>query len=172
MVQNNSEEDSQKDYNYKVCYNIKLNDDKEYMKKRVITKILKLDENNQYRNGMTKPLPTGCIKENSDVSWRTFNLLLKKVSLGDQIGHLYVVDIEFDHTKATENQIVYNEIYPPIIEKQIINPCERSVYQLTEQYAATEKRNPRTYRATKKDHATFVQKKNSSDVFGTPLFCN
>ena len=76
MVQKNSEEDSQKDYNYKVCYNIKLNDDKEYMKKRVITKILKLDENNQYGNGMTKPLPTGCIKKYSDVSWRTFNLLL------------------------------------------------------------------------------------------------
>ena len=34
LVQKNSEEDSQKDYNYKVCYNIKLNDDKEYMKKK------------------------------------------------------------------------------------------------------------------------------------------
>ena len=46
LIQKNSEEDCQKDYNYKVCYNIKLNEDKEYMKKRVITKILKLDENN------------------------------------------------------------------------------------------------------------------------------
>ena len=73
---------------------------------------------------MTKPLPTGCIKENSDVSWRTFNLLLEKDSFDDQIGHLYVVDIEFDHTKATENQIVYNEIYPPIIEKKNIDPCQ------------------------------------------------
>ena len=34
----------------------------------------------------------------------TFNLLLQNVSLSDQIGHLYVVDIEFDHTKATEKQ--------------------------------------------------------------------
>ena len=103
---------------------------------------------------------TGCIKENSDVSWRTFNLLLGKVSLDYQIGHLYVVDIEFDHTKATENQIVYNEIYPPIIEKQkIIDPCERSVYQLIEQYAPIAKGNPRTYRATKKSHATFIKKK-------------
>ena len=94
LVQKNPEEDSQKDYNYKVCYNIKLNDDKEYMKKRVITKILKLDENNQCGNGITKPLPTGCIKENPDVSWRNFNLLLKKVILDDQIGH-----IEFDIQK-------------------------------------------------------------------------
>ena len=42
---------------------------------------MKLDENNQYGYGMTKPLPTGCIKENLDVSWRTFNLLLEKFSL-------------------------------------------------------------------------------------------
>ena len=133
-----------------------------------------MDENNQYNNGMTKPLPTGCIKENSDVSWRTFNLLLQKVSLDDQIGHLYVVDIKFDHTKATKNEIVYNEIYLPIIEKQkIIDPCERSVYQLIEQYAATEKENPRTYRATKKAHAAlFKKEKNSSNVFRTSLFCN
>ena len=31
--------------------------------KRVITKILKLDENNQHGYVMTKPLPTGCIKK-------------------------------------------------------------------------------------------------------------
>ena len=83
---------------------------------------------------MTKPLPTGCIKQNLDTSWRIFNLLLQNVSLSDQIGHLNGVDIKFDHTKAAEKQIVYNEIYPPIIEKQkVIDPCERSVYQLLEQ---------------------------------------
>ena len=89
---------------------------------------------------MTKPLPTGFIKENSDISWRTFNLLLEKVNLDDQIGQLYVVDIEFDHKKATDNQIVYNEICPPNIEKQkIIDPCERYVYQLIEQFQQLKK---------------------------------
>ena len=74
-------------------------------------------------------------------------MLLQNVSLNDQIGHLYVVDIKFDHTKATEKQIVYNEIYPPIIEKQkIIDPCERSVYHFLQQNSATEKGNRRTYR--------------------------
>ena len=108
---------------------------------------------------MTKPLPTGCIKQNLDTSWRTSNLLLQNVSLDDQIGHLYMVDIEFDHTKATEKQLVYNEIYPPIIKKQkIIAPCKRSVYQLLEQYSSTEKGNPRLYRATKKVHATLLKK--------------
>ena len=33
VLEEDSEEDSQKDYNYKVCYNIKLNDDKQYVKK-------------------------------------------------------------------------------------------------------------------------------------------
>ena len=45
---------------------------------------------------MTKRLPTGCIKQNLDTSWRTFNLILQNVSLNDQI------DIELDYTKATE----------------------------------------------------------------------
>ena len=47
-----------KDFKYKVAYNLKL-DGKKAQKKRVITNILKLDENNQYGNGMAKPLPTG-----------------------------------------------------------------------------------------------------------------
>ena len=66
---------------------------------------------------MTKPLRTGSIKENVYISWRTFNLLLQKVSLNDQISHLFVMYIEFDRKNATENQIVYNEIYRPIIKR-------------------------------------------------------
>ena len=70
-----------------------------------------------------------------------------------------MVYIEFDHTKATEKQLVYNEVYPAIIEKQkIIDPCEWSVYQLLEQYSSREKGNPRSYRATKKAHATLFKK--------------
>ena len=56
---------------------------KKQLKKRVLTKILKCDENNQYGHGMTKPLPTGCIKDSGDISWWTFNTLLEKVSLED-----------------------------------------------------------------------------------------
>ena len=140
-----------KGFNYKVVYSLKF--DKEKVKKRVITKILKLDENNQYGNGMTKPLPTGCIKDDSDTSWETFNFLLETVSFEDNIGDLYIVDIEFDYKNATEKEFAYNEIYPPIIEKQkTIDPCERSVLQLLEQFVKSEK-GPRAYRATAKAHA-------------------
>ena len=72
---------------------------------------------------------------------------------------MHVVDIEFDHKNATQNQTTYNEIYPPIIEKQkIINPCEISIYQLLEQHLTTEKGKLRLYKATKKAHATMFKK--------------
>ena len=79
---------------------------------------------------MTKPLLTGCIKDSDDISWKTFNFLLESISFEDTIGHLYIVDIEFDFKNATEGEFAYNEIYPHITEEQrIIDPCERSVFQ-------------------------------------------
>ena len=87
-----------KNFSFKVVYHLKL--DKKRLKKRVITKILKLDENNQYGNRMTKQLPTHCIKDDSDISWETFNILLEKVTFGDEIEHLYAVDIIFDSKNA------------------------------------------------------------------------
>ena len=146
-----------KDFNYKVVYNLKLGKNKT-QKKRVISKILKLDENNQYGNGMTKPLPTGCIKDDSDISWETFYFLMKTVNFKDTIGHLYIVDIEFDYENATEKMMAYNEIYPPIIEKhKIIDPCERSVFQLLEQYKEGE-RSALGYKSMSKAHATMLKK--------------
>ena len=50
-------------------------------KKRVISKIFKLDENNQYGNGITKPLLLYwlcCMKDNSDIYWETFNFFTGK----------------------------------------------------------------------------------------------
>ena len=89
---------------------------------------------------MTKPLATGCIKQDNDITWRTFNLLLERDILEDSIGHLFAVDIEFDHNNANAKQRVYNEICPSIKEKQtVIDPRERSVYQLLEQYSETKK---------------------------------
>ena len=159
-----------KNLDYKVVYNLKIN--KEKVKKRVITKILKLDENNHYGNGMTKPLPTGCIKDNSDVSLETFNFLLESVSFEDKIGHLYIVDIEFDYKNATEKKIIYNEISPPIIEKQkTIDPCERSVYQLLEQYVNNDKGRPKAYRATAKTHANLFKKKFLPMYLEDLVFC-
>ena len=145
-----------KNFNYKVVYNLNINNEK--VKKRVINKILKLNEKNQYGNGMTKPLPTGCIKDDNDISWETFNFLLESVSFEDKIGHLYIVDIEFDFKNATEREYSYNEIYPPIIEKQkTIDPCESPVFQLLEQFVRGDK-GRKSYQATAKAHANLFKK--------------
>ena len=70
-----------------------------------------------------------------------------------------MVDVIFDSKNTTKKQLVYNEIYPPIIEKnKIIDPCERSVFQFLEQYQENDSHNPVAYRATRKVHATMLKK--------------
>ena len=138
---------------------LKLNNYSSYKRKRVITKIVKFDENNQYGYAMTRPMPTGCIKQNASPSWVTFNLLIEKVSFEDVIGHLFVVDIEFDFENASLRQLTYNEIFPPIIEKKkIMEANERSLFQLLELFSKNEQDNPRSYVCTAKSHATLLPK--------------
>ena len=109
-----------------------------------------MDVNNLYGFAMTKPMLTGCIKEHPAPSWLKFNLLVENVDLDDKIGHLFVVDIEFDEKRATEREHLYNEILSPIIEK--------SLYQLLELLGKTTANKPKSYRYTEKCHATLFPK--------------
>ena len=43
----------------KIVYSLRLKDDEKYQNYRVVSK---MDKNNQYGQAITKPLPTGCIK--------------------------------------------------------------------------------------------------------------
>ena len=95
----------------KLVYKVKFDDQKKHEKKRVVTKILKLDGNNQYGYSMTEPLPTGYIKENKNFSWVNFNILIESVDLTDKIGHLFVVDIFFDAKNVNQKQLLYNKIF-------------------------------------------------------------
>ena len=148
-----------KNQNYKVAYKIKLdNDDRDY-ERRVISKVLKFDENNQYGFAMTKPMPVGSIKEKK-ADYREFNLLFEKVSLDDPIGHIFVVDVEFDYKNATKTQIMYNEIMPPFIEKDTKIPAEKkSVDQLLELYSEDKNGNPNKYNISAKAHANLFPKR-------------
>ena len=124
-----------KNQDYKVEYSLKLDNDEKSKEYRVISQIIKFDENNQYGFAMTKPMPVGAIKE-KDTSWTEYNLLFEKLSLDDKKGHIFVVDIEFDYLHATDCQILYNEILPPFTEKNTkIEANERSIYQLLELYS-------------------------------------
>ena len=133
--------------NLKVIYRIGLDDEKCFTERRITTNILQMDENNQNGFAMTKPMLTGCIKEHPALSWRNFNFLLKNVDLENKIGHLFIVDIEFDAENATEKKLMYNEILPPIIEKEnILEANKPLVYQLLELFSKTTQNKPKSCR--------------------------
>ena len=84
--------------------------------KRFSSKILKIDENNQYGQAMTKPLPYGCIKKQKEIPTLTqFNKILNSVSQEDNIGQIFTVDIKFHN--INEKTLLFNKIYLPIFEK-------------------------------------------------------
>ena len=98
--------------------------------------------------------------KNTGISIFKFNILLETVSLEDKIGHLFVVNIEFNQVQATDRQMIYDEIFPPIIEKDLIlEPNERSCFQLLELYNDSDENKPKSYTATKKSHSTLFSKK-------------
>ena len=78
----------------------------------------------------------------------------------------------FDLKNTSKKHLVYSEICPPIVEKKkIIDPCERSVFQLLEQHEEGDSDNPIAYRPAKKAHAT-MSKIFYSNVFRTFGICN
>ena len=139
-------------------YKIKFDNENTYQKSCIITKILKLDKNNQHGYAITKSLPTGCIKGHPSPmarvqppSWNS--------RFTSRDWNLFVADIKFDEKRATEHEYMYNEILPPIIEKQILEANECLVYKLLELSQKTWDSVPKTYRCTKTSHATIFPKK-------------
>ena len=109
--------------------------------KRFSSKIIKMDENNQYGFAMTKPLLYGCIKKKKHVpSIEELTEILAGVTLEDKFGHLFAVDIEFaDINKRT---LFFNEIYMPIFEKnKKIDPYERSCSQIMSRAQIKKRKN-------------------------------
>ena len=89
-----------------------------------------MDDNNQYRQAMTKPLLYGCIKRKKIVlSLEELPELLKSVTLEDKIGHIFTLDMEF--SDINPKTLLFIGIYPPIFEKnKKIYPHERSTSQI------------------------------------------
>ena len=141
-----------------IVYKLKLDSENEYYDRRVTFKILKLDKNNEYGFAMTKPMLTDCIKEKAPC-WTEFNLFFETVALDDKIGHLFIFDIEFDFENSGPRQIMYNEIFPPIIDKcKKIDSNERPAFQLCELYSKTDDHIPKSYRNTKNRIQLYFQK--------------
>ena len=100
--------------NEKVLFDLEIDGKKQT--KRISTKILKMDKNNQYGQALTKPLAYGCIKKQEHPpSLLEFSEILDKISHDDKIGHLFIANIKF-HDKNPKTML-FNESYPPIFEK-------------------------------------------------------
>ena len=84
--------------------------------KRFSSKIIKMDESNQYGMAMTRPLSYGCIKRQFTVpSFEELEQLLKSVTLEDKIGHIFTVDVDF--SDINPKTLLFNEIFLPVFEK-------------------------------------------------------
>ena len=71
---------------------------------------------------------------------------------------MFVVNLFFNAKNANEKQLLYQEVFPPVIEKQkILEAYERSTYQLLELFDKT-KEEPKSYRCTPKSHANLFPK--------------
>ena len=115
----------------KACYKIKLDGEETYKDRYIVSKILKVDESNQYGYPMAKPMSTVCIKEKKIPLWKEINIMLKTVDLNDKIGHLFIMDIKFNEKNAAAREYMCNEIYPPLVGKhKILEANEWSIFSL------------------------------------------
>ena len=129
-------------------------------RKSLSSKILKMDESNQYGQAMTKPLPYGCIKKKDKFSSLTeFSKILDSISHEDNIGHLFTVDIKFH--KINEKTLLFNELYPPILEKnKNTDPFERSTLQIMSILVRDEEKEKiSSFSCNSKTHSTLKEKK-------------
>ena len=119
-----------------------------------------MDENNQYGNAMTKPHLTGCIKKSKKIpTMRELQLIIEGISHKDKIGHLFVVDIMFDFERCSAEELLFNEIYTPVFEKQkVLPPSKRSVFQLLDAMGVNDFAVLNAYKATAKTHSTMGKK--------------
>ena len=103
-----------KNENEKVIFDLLI--DGKNLIKRISSKIIKMDENNQNGMAMTKPLPYGCIKtRDQPPTLAEFSKIINEVSREDSIAHLFIVDNKFNDINP--KTLLFNELYPPIFEK-------------------------------------------------------
>ena len=77
----------------------------------------------------------------------------------DKIGHLFIVDIEFDHKNATEKELFFNKISTTIFEKKkVLSGNGRSAFQLLNAVRLNDKSTINLYKTTAKTHTTMDEK--------------
>ena len=94
---------------------------------------------------------------------------MASVTLDDKIGHLFMIDIEF--FDINPKTLLFNEIYPPILEKnKKISPHERSTSQIMSRAQKKEGKDEIALLPfNSKTHAT-LNKKNFITLYAEDLF--
>ena len=144
--------------NEKLVFGLKINEKEQI--ERTSTKLLKMDENNQYGQAMTKPLAYGCIKKMETVPiLLEFNKILDGISHEDTIGHLFIVDINF-HNKNPKPWFLTKYIRLFLKKNKNVNAYERSIIQLMSILSRNKERDIiNSFRCTAKTHSTLDEKK-------------
>ena len=55
---------------------------------------------------------------------REFDLILQSISHTDKIGHLFIVDIEFDKENATEKKLISTRSIYQFLKKKVLSANE------------------------------------------------
>ena len=58
---------------------------------------------------------------------RELDLIIQEILGKNKIGHLFVVDTEFDHKNADEKQLFFNEICTPTFEEKKSFICQLKI---------------------------------------------
>ena len=137
-----------------------LNIDGQYQTKRISSKILNMDENNQYGMAMRKPWPYGCIKKKGNPSnMIKFNRILNNLSHKDSVGHIFIIDIKFHNVNP--KTMLFNELYHPVFKKdKKMDSFEHSTLQLLSTMVRDENKDKiDSIRYDSKTHSTLREKK-------------
>ena len=91
-------------------YSIRLYGESESHKRRVFSKNFKLDENNQYRFAMTKPLPIGISKREKEISMDILNNSIINFDPNSKIGEIILTDL-IEILSAVDYSFIFVKIY-------------------------------------------------------------
>ena len=121
-----------------------------------------MDENNQYGNEMTKPLPTGSIKRKKISNKKEFDLIVQGILDEKKTGSLFVVNIHFEQKMPAKNNCSLTKYIPIFEKKKVLSANERSVFQLYDAMRLNDKGTINSFKTIAKTHATMDEKNCNS----------
>ena len=126
--------------------------------KRVVTKIIKMDENNQYGNAMTKPLPTGSTKRATKIQqWDNLTWYFRGFPITIKLDIYSLLTLNLITKMQQKNNYFLMKFIHQYIH-QVLSASERSVFQFLDAMWLNDKGVMNSYKTTVKTHATMDAK--------------